>query len=73
MSLCTRCGASFSCAMVDNTNDSTGSTGGACWCTTLPAAVAVPAEATGCWCRTCLETHIAELARAKLAENIARA
>jgi hypothetical protein len=46
---------------------------GACWCTTLPAAVAVPEEATGCWCRACLESHIAELSRPQaqptLAEN----
>ncbi|MDQ2819400.1 MAG: cysteine-rich CWC family protein [Pseudomonadota bacterium] len=61
MSLCTRCGASFACAMADNTD----TTGSACWCTTLPAAVPVPlpAEATGCWCRACLEAHIAELSR----------
>jgi len=63
MSLCTRCGASFSCAMVDNGTDSTDSTGSACWCTTLPAAVAVPTEAAGCWCRACLEAHIAALLR----------
>jgi hypothetical protein len=66
MSKCTLCGATFSCAMVDNTI-------GACWCTTLPAAVPLPEGAAGCWCRTCLETHIAELARTKptpaLAEN----
>ncbi|HEX8477213.1 MAG TPA: cysteine-rich CWC family protein [Telluria sp.] len=60
MSTCTRCGAIFSCAMADNTT-------GACWCTALPAAVPVPQEAAGCWCRICLETHIADLSRTKLA------
>jgi len=59
MSACARCGAIFSCAMADNTP-------GACWCTALPAAVPVPQEAAGCWCRTCLETHIAALSRAKV-------
>jgi len=56
MSTCKRCGANFSCAMADNT-------AGACWCTALPAAVPLPQEAAGCWCRTCLEHHIAALVR----------
>jgi hypothetical protein len=63
MSTCTRCGASFGCAMAD---------GGAepCWCTTLPPVVPVPAqgaaqEATpGCWCPACLRQHIAQTAAA---------
>jgi len=54
-STCTRCGAAFSCAMAQQTGE-------ACWCTALPAAVAVPQEAAGCWCRACLEAHIAALA-----------
>jgi hypothetical protein len=62
MSKCTRCGAAFSCAMADNT-------AGACWCTTLPAAVPLPQEAAGCWCRTCLEAHIAELSRTQASTN----
>jgi hypothetical protein len=60
MSTCTRCGAIFSCAMADNIP-------GACWCTALPAAVPIPQEAAGCWCRNCLETHIADLSRAQAA------
>jgi hypothetical protein len=43
--------------MADNTP-------GDCWCTTLPAAVPLPEEAAGCWCRACLEAHLAQLARA---------
>jgi hypothetical protein len=66
MSNCTLCGAAFSCAMADTTT-------GACWCTTLPAAVPLPQDAAGCWCRTCLESHITQLSRAQpataLAEN----
>lgn len=60
MSVCKRCGAAFSCAMVD------GSDGAPCWCTAMPPAVAVPAPATGaatdvtCWCPDCLRQHIAE-------------
>ncbi|TQK05319.1 cysteine-rich CWC family protein [Herbaspirillum sp. SJZ107] len=58
MSTCTRCGASFGCAMAD------GGTG-PCWCTALPPVVALPsldagAPAPGCWCPTCLEQHIAQ-------------
>jgi hypothetical protein len=70
MSECTRCGAVFACAMADDSSQ-------ACWCTTLPAAVPLPTDAAGCWCRACLEAHIAELTRAKsvqcttqLAENL---
>jgi hypothetical protein len=66
MSTCTRCGAVFSCGMADSMAEP-------CWCTALPAAVPVPQEATGCWCRACLTAHIAELSRTKavapLAEN----
>ena len=66
MSACTLCGTAFSCAMADNTP-------GPCWCTTLPAALPLPGDASGCWCRTCLESRIAELSRphplTALAEN----
>jgi hypothetical protein len=65
MSTCTRCGASFGCAMAD---------GGAepCWCTTLPPVVPVPVPAPsgaeqpapGCWCPACLRQHIAQTAAA---------
>ncbi|NRR32413.1 cysteine-rich CWC family protein [Oxalobacteraceae bacterium] len=56
MSVCARCGATFSCAMADPGD------GQPCWCTQLPPAVPVPgADATGaaCWCPDCLKAHIA--------------
>ena len=55
MSVCKRCGASFSCAMVD------GNDGTPCWCTAMPPAVPVPSAATGltCWCPDCLKQHVA--------------
>ena len=56
MSLCTRCGATFGCAMVD------GNDGAPCWCTRLPPVVALPpvGEAAGGWCPACLAQHIAQ-------------
>jgi hypothetical protein len=67
MSLCTRCGAAFSCAMADGGS-------GPCWCTALPPVVPVPempvpesgqtGAAAACWCRACLEQHIAQSAAA---------
>jgi hypothetical protein len=56
MSICTRCGAAFGCAMVD------GNDGAPCWCTRLPPVVALPpaGEAAGCWCPACLAQHIAQ-------------
>ncbi|WP_332876069.1 cysteine-rich CWC family protein [Massilia sp. S19_KUP03_FR1] len=65
VSTCTLCGAVFSCAMADNTP-------GACWCTTLPAAVPLPEEAGGCWCRPCLESRIAQLSRATPPTELAK-
>jgi hypothetical protein len=60
---CTRCGAEFSCGMDADP-------GGACWCMALPRLAAVPQPAAivdagadvdaGCWCRACLEQHIAQ-------------
>jgi hypothetical protein len=66
MSTCTRCGASFGCAMVDGAD-------GPCWCTRLPPLAALPAAdqgqneaaAAGCWCPACLEAHLAALARVR--------
>ena len=62
MSICTRCGAEFGCAMADGG-------AGPCWCTTLPPVVPVPAAqagagdaAPGCWCPACLRQHIAQQA-----------
>ena len=58
MSLCSRCGASFSCVMVDADYPLTAPP---CWCTFLPAVVPVPGAADGaCWCAACLSQHIAE-------------
>ena len=56
MSLCTRCGATFGCAMVD------GNDGAPCWCTRLPPVVALPpvGEAAGCWCPACLAQQSAQ-------------
>ena len=53
MSVCSRCGAEFGCAMVDGGD-------GPCWCTALPPVVAVPVqgEAAACWCPACLKQHI---------------
>lgn len=60
MSVCTRCGATFSCALAERRGEP-------CWCAALPAAAAVPLpqDAAGCWCRACLQSHIAELAHAQ--------
>jgi hypothetical protein len=56
MSTCTRCGASFGCAMVEGGD-------APCWCTTLPPVVPVPSDteqpSPGCWCPACLRQHIA--------------
>jgi hypothetical protein len=55
MSLCSRCGAAFGCAMADGSV-------GPCWCTELPPAVPLPGAPgvdTGCWCPACLRAHIA--------------
>ncbi|NVD96781.1 cysteine-rich CWC family protein [Massilia sp. BJB1822] len=73
MSTCTRCGASFSCAMVDAGPDGKLPTE-PCWCTYFPPAVPVPelpaapvgdaasvaGKAVGCWCAACLKDHIAQ-------------
>jgi hypothetical protein len=60
MSTCTRCGATFSCAMVDTAPAAaTSAPVQPCWCTLLPAAVAVPSAPVGCWCPACLAQHLA--------------
>jgi hypothetical protein len=74
MSTCTRCGASFGCAMLDGSADP-------CWCTTLPPVVPVPVPvplqsgtqdaAPGCWCPACLRQHIAQLPKASPDTNVA--
>lgn len=52
MSECSRCGATFGCAMAD-------ALAGPCWCTAFPAVVAVPGVDASCWCPACLKLHIA--------------
>lgn len=52
MSVCPRCGATFGCAMADALE-------GPCWCTSMPAVVAVPGVDASCWCPACLKLHIA--------------
>jgi len=61
MSLCTRCGADFTCGQQGP------EAGASCWCMALPAALPVPvtaagSAAAGCWCPACLQAHIAGLA-----------
>ena len=51
MSICSRCGAAFGCAMADKLD-------GPCWCTSMPAVVAVPVAEASCWCPACLKLHI---------------
>ena len=58
MSICTRCGAAFGCAMADGADEP-------CWCTALPPAVPLPAQAAGCWCPACLHAHIEAAALAR--------
>jgi hypothetical protein len=53
---CIRCGASFDC----------GAGSGNCWCMELPA-LPMPPDATGCFCRACLEVEIAQVVKASLA------
>lgn len=69
MSVCKRCGAEFSCAMVD------GNDGTPCWCTAVPPAVPVPAPETdlSCWCPACLKQHIDSTPAAHRAEKARRA
>ena len=44
---CTRCGAGFTCGMQAGWSQ--------CWCAALPAVVAIPDAASGCYCPDCLE------------------
>jgi hypothetical protein len=70
MQACARCGAGFQCGMVTaNAADAAGP----CWCMALPHAAPLPAlpdgtdtgtAIAGCWCRACLEQHIAHRAAA---------
>lgn len=56
MSLCSRCGAVFHCAMAEAAATDQASP---CWCTLLPAAAPLPREAAaGCWCADCLRRFI---------------
>jgi hypothetical protein len=54
MSVCFRCGAPFSCAML-------GEMEGPCWCTELPRMMPLPGlEAASCYCPGCLKIALAE-------------
>lgn len=64
MSVCARCGATFTCSMADGDGSEP------CWCASLPlvmpvpapgspASASAPAEDTSCWCPDCLKRHIA--------------
>lgn len=56
MSTCTRCGAGFSCGMID------GPANQACWCTDLPILAKIQTNvegvASGCFCPRCLRAII---------------
>jgi hypothetical protein len=52
MSVCLRCGAPFSCAML-------GEMDGPCWCTELPRFLPVPGVGASCFCPGCLKMEIA--------------
>jgi hypothetical protein len=60
MSICTECGAAFSCGMADAGADQP------CWCSSmpkLPAEALAASDAATCRCPACLKAWIAELAR----------
>jgi hypothetical protein len=66
VSICSLCGAQFDCALVDAGDSDKSDT--PCWCTLLPAVVSLPsAPGSACWCRSCLQQHIA----AQLADSSA--
>lgn len=58
MSLCSRCGAAFSCAVKDVSGANEANDATACWCMQLPALAALPASGA-CWCPDCLKEFIA--------------
>lgn len=62
MSTCSRCGATFGCAMADGLD-------APCWCVSLPPVVPVPGVDASCWCPACLQSHIAA-SRAALAPPV---
>lgn len=51
MSICSRCGASFGCAMADQLT-------APCWCVVLAPVVPMPGVDASCWCPACLMRHI---------------
>ncbi len=55
MSVCSRCGAAFGCAMADGGSEP-------CWCTALPPVIPVPGVEVGCWCPACLRAQIEQAA-----------
>jgi hypothetical protein len=53
MSHCSRCGAVFACAMVDDKNATP------CWCTQLPALpMPAPGTTASCYCPQCLRQAV---------------
>ncbi|MCG2585258.1 cysteine-rich CWC family protein [Massilia sp. TS11] len=53
MSTCSRCGASFVCAMEEGS-------AAPCWCAQLPPLLPLPQEAAArCWCPDCLRAALA--------------
>lgn len=58
MSLCSRCGAAFSCGVKDVIDATDANDAPACWCMQLPALAALPASGA-CWCPDCLKEFIA--------------
>ncbi|MES2150005.1 MAG: cysteine-rich CWC family protein [Pseudomonadota bacterium] len=49
MSVCSRCGAQFGCALADGSGEP-------CWCTEFPPVVPLPDQDARCWCPAFLET-----------------
>lgn len=47
-SLCSRCGAGFTCGMQAGWTE--------CWCAALPAVATIPNAALGCYCPDCLKS-----------------
>lgn len=72
MSLCSRCGASFMCAMTDGVDGAKDAGSAPCWCTTLPPlpadvlqAVAVGKSGDTCLCPACLRAVVIAAAESR--------
>jgi hypothetical protein len=72
MSVCSRCGAVFSCKMADRADPADfvdpAAPAQPCWCTYLPPTVPLPSGAdvanggARCWCPACLKLHMEQQA-----------